>query len=155
MMVGVCCFPNFELDRFPANADHKVNALAPPHHLHCSPLLCLYLCGDLLLICPSLSIFPILSWHLYSALLHAAMVLNSVPVFICVIPYPTMHYNSPPLACPVLFCSAPNLFPFHRQCPSFPPLSLCCGILLIFSSLAGQGATGAEERGGEGGRNVC
>lgn len=49
-----------------------------------------------------------------------------------------MHYDSPPLACPVLFCSAPRLFPFHWWCPCFPPLTLCCGILLIFLSLAGQ-----------------
>lgn len=65
-----------------------------------------------------------------------------------------MHYDSPPLACPILFCSASNLFPFHWQRPSFPPLSLCCGIPLIFSSLAGQGVTEAEEWGGEGGRNA-
>lgn len=43
-----------------------------------------------------------------------------------------MHYDSPPLACPVLFCSAPNLFPFHWQCPSFPPHSL--SLLLLHSS---------------------
>lgn len=36
----------------------------------------------------------------------------------------TMHYDSPPLPCPVLFCSAPNLFPFQWQCLSFAPLSL-------------------------------
>lgn len=56
-----------------------------------------------------------------------------------------------PLACPILFCPALSLFPFH-WCPSFPPLSLCWSILLIFVSLAGQGVTWAEERGrGDGG----
>lgn len=64
-----------------------------------------------------------------------------------------MHYDSPPVACPVLFCSAPSLFPFHWRCPSFPPLSLCCGIHLIFFSLAGQGATQAEEK--EAGMSNC
>lgn len=32
-----------------------------------------------------------------------------------------LHLFNPP-ACPVLFCSAPGLFPFHWSRPSFPPL---------------------------------
>lgn len=71
-------------------------------------------------------------------------------------PYHTMHHDSPPLACPVLFRSAPTTFPFPDSVPvSLPsPFSLCCCILAICSSLCGQGVTDTWERQEEGGRNI-
>lgn len=103
------------------------------------------LCADLPLICP-LCVSSLLSCLGTSVLLHAEMVPNSV---FCVYQRSPLrsvrHYDSPPSACPVLLRSAPGLFPFHWQCPPFPPLSHRCGILLIPLSFAGQGATQGEE----------
>ncbi len=122
-----------------------------PHHIASTTVLC----GILWLICPSLSLFTILSRHLLSVLLHAEMVPNRVSVFICLHPpshdalwLPTLGLPRPVRLCLQFVSLSLTVSLF------FPPLSMCFGIPLIFSSLAGQGATKAEQRRGEEGRNL-
>ncbi len=134
----------------------RIRKLMPlPHHIatiQCCVCICAVISGWYALLC------------LFFPSCHGTCILSRCTqrwcrtVSLCLsafIPYPTMHYDSPPMACPVLFCSAPNLFSLSLTVsPLSLPFSLRCSILLIFSSLAGQGATEAEERGEEEGRNV-
>ena len=105
---------NFWSCRFPANTEKWAKAFLPPHR----PVLC-RLGADLGPILFSLS--P--SCASICLLSPVARRDGAEQCLSVLVPYLTMHYDSPPLACPVLFCSTPVLFPFHWQCPSFPPLS--------------------------------
>lgn len=101
-----------------------------------------------------------------SLLSHHVLAFGYQTVFISVRPlfHDALWTHPPPLpACPVLFCSAPSLFPFHWHCPSFPPLSLSLclslSVLLHSSDLflppwSRSDWDRGEERGREGARNV-
>lgn len=158
MMVVVCCVTKSKKCRFPVIQFRKLNSLF--HHV--SSVVSVFVRWSL----PDMPFFvsfcPILSRHMHSvAPLHAVIVPNSVSsVLICVHPLSSDAFWLPTLSlpCPVLSCSAANLFPFHWQRPSFPPsislpISFCCSILQVCSSLAGQGVT--EEEGGDRGRQEC
>lgn len=97
------------------------------------------------------SVFEVLfrPYHGVSVLLHAEMAQNRASV----------HLHSPSIPSTLRLarsCSAlpPVCFPFTDVVPPSLPSSLCCSILLIFVSLAGQGVTRAEERGRGGCWNV-
>lgn len=105
-------------------------------------------CPNLYLRCVFFSLLFI-PYHGASVLLHAEMAQNRASVH--------LHSSSIPSTLRLArSCSAlpPVCFPFTDAVPPSLPSSLCCSILLIFVSLAGQGLTRAEERGRGGCRNV-
>lgn len=157
MTVAVRCVPNSELGRFPVNAYQKVKCLcpttSPPLQSSVVSVFVWWSLADIPFLC---LFFPSFTALACCPVARRDGGEQCSCVYLCSPPHPTMHYDSPPLACPVLFGSAPNLFSLSLTVSLFPsPLSLLRHSSDFFPSLAGQGVTEAEERGGEGGRNVC